>query len=437
MKLLVISDAHVAVKNGKKVAYAPYVREMDLWMQHVGETTIISPGNMDKPLLSKAFAVQDFKHIEVTRLDFHKFSSVVTSIFKIPSHAWLLWLEMKKADHIHLRAPGNLALLAGFVQISLSRKRKTVKYAGNWDPNAKQPFSYRLQKKMFAHPKWCKNTNVMAYGQWPRQSGNIKPFFTATYSKKERQSFHKELKTPLQFLFVGTLSPNKNPQLLVELVQSLNEQGIPAQAHFYGDGPMMMELAQLNSTAGGSSDEFRVQSSELGSHNDEVRVQIPADSKEGYITASSGADLQRLDGVSSSSNSSSTSFHFHGNQPSSVVKKAYEKAHFVFLASQSEGWPKAVAEGMWHGCVPIATPVSCVPWMLNNSELSREKEELKDEDKNKRGILYLNQHQAIEEIKNLIQNPELFKKMSGAAQHWSQQYTMEGFEEAIKDLLKS
>jgi hypothetical protein len=36
----------------------------------------------------------------------------------------------------------------------------------------------------------------------------------------------------------------------------------------------------------------------------------------------------------------------------------------VLLPSDSEGWPK-IAEGMFWGCVPIATAVSCVPYMLD------------------------------------------------------------------------
>src|SRR5690606_34200508 len=40
-------------------------------------------------------------------------------------------------------------------------------------------------------------------------------------------------------------------------------------------------------------------------------------------------------------------------------------SHFLILASKSEGWPKAVAEAMFFGCILIVTPVSCVPWMLN------------------------------------------------------------------------
>jgi hypothetical protein len=58
-----------------------------------------------------------------------------------------------------------------------------------------------------------------------------------------------------------------------------------------------------------------------------------------------------------------TEFTFH-NQPAAVVKKGrYENCHFLFLASQSEGWPKVVAEAMWHGCIPLQH-LWLMPWML-------------------------------------------------------------------------
>jgi hypothetical protein len=37
----------------------------------------------------------------------------------------------------------------------------------------------------------------------------------------------------------------------------------------------------------------------------------------------------------------------------------------VLLPSNSEGWPKAIAEGMFWGCVQLQTAVSCVPYMLD------------------------------------------------------------------------
>ena len=61
MKFLVISDAHLITEKGKKVAYAPYVKEMDLWMRHVDQSTFICPDKIEGKLLSQAFEKQDFQ----------------------------------------------------------------------------------------------------------------------------------------------------------------------------------------------------------------------------------------------------------------------------------------------------------------------------------------------------------------------------------------
>ena len=372
MKLLIVSDAPILSNSGKKEAYAPYVKEMDLWMQHTRHVSYVCPTKYERKLLTQPFKQQDFKITSLRRLEFHKLLSAFISLLIIPYQFYMLWNTMCKADHIHLRCPGNLTLLASLVQIALPRKRKTVKYAGNFDPNASQPIVYRLQKKILSNIRLTKNIDVLAYGDWPNQTKNIKPFFTATYSEKDKGNFIKQFKEPSQFIFVGTLSQNKNPQLLVQLIQQLNKEDVSSQAHFYGDGPMMEELKEMTQ------------------HD-------------------------------------SQNFNFYGNQPSNILKEAYKKADFSFLASQSEGWPKAVAESMWYGCIPIATPVSCVPWMLGVSE---------NGSIGSRGLIYIDKEQTILNVKSLLNSPTEMNKLSQNTQDWSQQYTMEKFESEIAKLLQ-
>ena len=110
-----------------------------------------------------------------------------------------------------------------------------------------------------------------------------------------------------------------------------------------------------------------------------------------------------------------------GNQYAETIKNAYKHSHFVLLPSESEGWPKAIAEGMFWGCVPIVTKVSCVPYMLDNGN---------------RGIL-LNQNfeTDVKQIKAVLQNELDFDRMSKEASSWSRKYTMDFFEAEIKKLL--
>ena len=112
-----------------------------------------------------------------------------------------------------------------------------------------------------------------------------------------------------------------------------------------------------------------------------------------------------------------------GNQNQQTVKEAYIKNHFVVLPSLSEGWPKAVAEAMFWGCLPIATPVSCVPYMLGNGT---------------RGIL-LNEELEIDvqKINHLLLDELNYQEMVLEGQKWSRQFTTNFFEKEIKKILFS
>jgi len=75
---------------------------------------------------------------------------------------------MVQADYIHLRCPGNMGLEA-LVQMLFPNKPKTAKYAGNWNPKSKQPWSYRLQKWILSYTFLTQNMQVLVYGEWSNQ----------------------------------------------------------------------------------------------------------------------------------------------------------------------------------------------------------------------------------------------------------------------------
>jgi len=316
MRLLVISDAPILLKDHKKQAYAPYVKEMNIWFENVNSIHIVAPGRYNKPLLIKPFERQDIEHKAIRRLEFHTILSAIISLVTLPYQSVVLWNAIRKADHIHLRAPGNLCLLACFVQVLFPSKKKTVKYAGNWDPLSKQPFAYRLQKWLLSNTFLTRNIKVLVYGEWKGMTKNIKPFFTASYFDIEKERIPKrDFNKPLKTLFVGTMGGNKRPFETVELVYKLRKEGVDISLEMYGEGP--------------ASEDIKWYRKENG-----IRDHII----------------------------------LRGNQSSKVVKKAYQEAHFVILLSKSEGWPKVIAEAMFWGAIPIVSSVSCVPWMLDQGK---------------------------------------------------------------------
>jgi len=371
MRFLIISHAEHYCIKGTLFSYAPYVREMNLWLKYVDQVNILAPiSNHFDCNINLAYKHHNISIDEVPAFSLIGFREILRTLQKLPKILSQLYKAMQNAEHIHLRCPGNMGLLGCLVQILFPKTPKTAKYAGNWDPNAQQPWSYKLQKWILSNTFLTKNMQVLVYGQWPNQTQNIKPFFTATYHDSEKEPlFIRNYSKTWHFCFVGTLSPGKRPQLAFQLIHQLRQSGVDAVFHIYGDGQLKTTIENL-----------------IESH-------------------------QAKDWV-----------FLYGNQSKNKIKKALKYCHFLILPSQSEGWPKVVAEAMFWGCIPIVTPISCVPWML---------------DYGKRGLLLdtQNMDQTIQKLNSLKETPKDLEHISNNAAQWSRQYTLGKFELEIQKLL--
>jgi glycosyltransferase involved in cell wall biosynthesis len=489
MKFAIITHAEHKIHEQQIVAYEPYVKEMNLWLKYVDKVRIVAPvskvkrSEIDSSYQLKRqisnqvgndeYVVQVSNQIQqdeserhpqfgdskrhpqldwgsqelendgqipnqvgndaketiqlakIPSIDITSLENSFKAILKIPSILLEIYQAMQWADHIHLRCPGNIGLLGCFVQILFPKKPKTVKYAGNWDRTSKQPRSYRLQKWILSNTFLTRNCKVLVYGDWPNQSKNIVPFFTASYSEKEIEAveirsvlgFKKQIpnlfgndeserndeilnqfqfdkserhsaldaesheldndkQIPnqaendgiLKFIYVGGLTPGKQPLLSVQVIHKLKKNGYNVQLDMYGDG---VEKAKITD----------------------------------YILDNS------LEGI----------IILHGNTSKEIVKKAYQQAHFLVFISKSEGWPKVVAEAMFWGCVPMTSNVSCVPEMLGNGSRGT--------------IVTANLDEIVNAVENYVNNGSLYAHHAQNGMDWSTLYTLEKFEEEIKKLL--
>ena len=374
MKIAIITHVQHIKSENCYFGYAPYVREMNIWLRYVDEVIVVAPWVFEE--LNPIHIAYEHPKVQFRNVKEFNATSVVSAfktLWVLPAVFRQIYIAMQQADHIHLRCPGNMGLLAAVVQICFPKKKKTAKYAGNWDPKAKQPVTYKIQRWLLRTTCLTKNMQVLVYGEWPKQTRNIKPFFTATYSENEILNTPTSPQKPafkegIKFLFVGTLSQGKQPLYAMQLVEKLLTLGHQVALDFYGEGVLRSEL-------------------------------------ETYIAAHHLAD----------------SITLKGNQSKETLKEAYQNSHFLILPSKSEGWPKAVAEAMFWGCVPVATAVSCVPYML---------------DYGNRGVLL---HEHLEKdttiLLDLLNDSKAYELKSKAAQNWSQHYTIELFEAEIKKLL--
>ncbi|TDO77482.1 glycosyltransferase involved in cell wall biosynthesis [Flavobacterium chryseum] len=370
MKLLIVSTAPLIYRDNSVFAYSPYVNELIILEKFADEITFACPvWPTDRGLLITKIPFHFVKHYEVIDSNLNSVKNIFKALFQSIYNFAVLLKAMKNADHIHLRCPGNIALIGCIAQIFFPKKIKTAKYAGNWDPNSQQPWAYKLQKRILNNTFLTKNMQVLVYGNWQNQSKNIKSFFTATYSESEKETFQKTgFENGIQFIFVGSLVTGKDPLYAVKLIEELTKKGEKVVLNLYGEGTEKKTL-------------------------------------EHYIKE----------------NQLENNVFLHGNQDKETIKKAYQTSHFAVLPSKSEGWPKAIAEAMFWGCVPVATKVSCVPFML---------------DYGKRGILIeMNLEKDISQIKEILEDENNFLVKSQLAAEWSQKYTKDFFEAEIKKLL--
>jgi glycosyltransferase involved in cell wall biosynthesis len=370
MKFAIITHVPHIHKQNQYFAYAPYVNEMNIWANYIDELIIVAPLQKSEiTAIDSSYNSKRIQFVSISAISLLGLKAVLNTIFKAPKISWQIFNAMREADHIHLRCPGNIGLLGCLVQILFPSKLKTAKYAGNWDPKARQPWSYRLQKWILSNTFLTRNMQVLVYGEWEGSTKNIIPFFTATYSEAEKTPIKKiDLKGTINFVFVGTLSLGKNPLYAIQLVEKLYEKGHKVSLDLYGEGTERRIL-------------------------------------ENYI-ASNGLEKYIV---------------LRGNQNQKAITEAYQNSHFVILPSKSEGWPKVVAEGMFWGCVPLATKVSCVPFMLADGI---------------RGILLQQKEQHdIIEIMDVLNNESLYHDMAIKSANWSRQFTTDIFENGIKDMI--
>ncbi|HBE40665.1 MAG TPA: glycosyl transferase [Bacteroidales bacterium] len=370
MTFLIVTHVLHTESGEKYFAYAPYVREINLWLIYPDKVVIVAP--LDRAEAPGAIDLEydhpDIEFIPIPEFDIQGTKSILRTVFLLPVLISRINRGMKRADHIHLRCPGNVGLLGCIVQIFFPGKKKTAKYAGNWHWNSQQPWSYRLQHRILRNIFLTRNMTALVYGDWPDMTKNIRPFFTASYSEKDKQAVYKRpLSEVINLAFVGTLTKNKSPLTCLEVLRALTDKGINATLTYCGEGSELIRIGQ--------------------------KIQ----------------DYQLKDKVI-----------LLGNVNAEKVKEVLREAHFLLFISRSEGWPKAVSEAMWWGCLPVTTPVSCVPWMLDNGS---------------RGELVNGEVTEITSlIEGYISDQKSFNIKSENAMDWSREYTLERFESEIKQL---
>ncbi len=373
MTLTVVSHvAHYRWEN-RFWAYGPYGREIDIWADLFDEVRIAAPLiDGQPPGDNLPFGRPNITVVPQIRAGGTTLGAHLHKILAAPALAWGVASAMRASDAVHVRCPGNLGLL-GTLLGPLCSSRLIVKYAGQWNGYPGEAASVRFQRWIL-RSRWWRKGIVTVYGEWPGMPPQVVPFFTSMMTGEQVRAAAaiaaaKSPSEPLELMYAGRLSAAKRVDMLLQAAAMLAREGVPARVTVVGDGaegPRLRELA--------------------------ARLGI------------------------------AESVNFAGAVPYEQMAGFYARAHCLVLPSDSEGWPKVIAEAMCHGLVCLATDNGLLPWFLRD-----------------RGIVFPPRDAAAlaRGIAGLARDPARYRELSRRSAEWASAYSIEGLRAALKKLMES
>lgn len=371
MRLLVTSHVIHYLYDGRLYAYGPYAREIDQWADLFSEVRIASPCRLQPPPGDcLPFERANITIVPQKEAGGESFMAKLGLIAAIPAMTWNLARAMRRADAIHVRCPGNLGLI-GAVLAPLFSRRIIAKYAAQWNGLPGEALSARLQRVILSS-RWWKGP-VTVYGDWPGRPRHVIPFFTSLLTAEQigraRESARRERTGPaLRVLYTGRLSKAKNVDVLLHAVARARAAGHHVTATIIGVGPEREALEKL------------------------------------------AADL-----------SVAAETTFTGGIPFDQVIGHLAASDVLVLASETEGWPKSIAEGMAFGLACIGSNIGFVPQMLGEGRGFTVAP--RDEDALTAALL------------EIAASPDRLAPMRAAAASWAQRFSLEGLRDALRDLM--
>lgn len=305
--LTIVSDTAIFQEDGKYYAFGPVVNELESFEHLFDKITWIGFNRPDKKgdLSMKAITSGKVRVIALKEVGGKTFFSSLNILLRYPFMFFIILKNVVKADVIHTRAPSHPAFIAVLISFLIRNKIWWNKFAGSWDA-ATLPFFYRIQRNVLMK---AKHTKVTINGFWDNQPKHCLSFENPCLSNEDIRKGKiiadtKSFKIPFVFCFVGRLEAAKGMDRVITALQSIPQDAIK-KVHLIGDGPSKAEYQKA-----------------AGFLGDKVV--------------------------------------FHGFLDKDNVHALLSESHFLVLPSNSEGFPKVIAEGACYGVIPIASNVGSI-----------------------------------------------------------------------------
>lgn len=317
MKLAIISHTeHFIDSDGCVVGWGPTVREINHLAPHFEKVYHVACLHKGAPPPSSLkYAGENIEFIPISPSGGETLLEKMTVLIAMPEVTRIVIKVLQKVDYFQLRLPTGFGnYLLPWLKIFRPEAKLWVKYAGNW-AQKNPPLGYAFQR-WFLKRNFL-NCKVTINGRWPDQPEHVLSFENPCLTANERIEGEKVLQVKnyggnLDFVFVGQLTESKGVGRIIEAFRQIKDERREGMLHLVGDGPNRVKYEKLAKAAG-------------------------------------------------------INCKFYGLLPREEVNKVLIKSHVLLLPSESEGFPKVIAEGANYGCIPIVSAVSCIPqYVINN-----------------------------------------------------------------------
>lgn len=317
-KLIIISHTqHYSNEEGHIVGWGPTINEInflaDSW-EHIIHIACYYP--VEAPESALPYTKSNVVFVPIPPYGGKTVLEKINIIFKIPEIIKEINKNLKDATAVQLRLPTSIGLfLLPYFTFVLTRNYIFwVKYAGDWNRKNKPLSSYTLQKW------WLKNNlakcNVTINGFWYDQPRHCHSFENPCLDQSHLEAGLKSLETktfqyPFTLVFVGRLGVAKGVDTIINALKQIDSKFIK-KVHFIGDG------------------------------SNKALFQNQCNFLADKVT-------------------------FHGFMSSNSVHAILKECDFLLLPSQSEGFPKVIAEAACYGVIPIVSNVGSITHYINET----------------------------------------------------------------------
>ncbi|MBU3676156.1 MAG: glycosyltransferase [Chitinophagaceae bacterium] len=382
MKLGIISDCiHVRDAQGRiGSANHVYVSQMNALASRFNETVFCAPvvdASNSTPSLSY-YSQPNIHFIPLPQVGGKTWQHKLGIFKTIP-----IWFKSfralgRRVDLIYQRFPNNLNI-PGLFYVLWSKKKAFATYTGTWQGYTGESITYRFQRFLLKHLyPWP----VFVYDNQLRHP-RIFPTISPSYSFKQWEQASDLIQTKinqleqhgapstLTLMSVGALTPYKNHSYLLQVCALLQKEGIAFELYIAGQGREETALREF-------------------------------------------VNIHKMD----------EQVHFLGIIPQTELQTYYRRADFVIQPSIIEGYGKVPVEAMFHGAVPLLSPVSMHPFFVGSNQA-------------RGGLIDLNEpQQCMDMLTSYCKNPSRWISAIRAGRQFCESFTLEAWTNSMLEVLK-